>query len=194
MYQPTFHPFKGTSLLVYWKLIEILPKEKKTDYNLLLDDKLWGSNFYYCLSYLLPYFLFILFSDCLFYVVFFHGFLYLFCLVLFIVFFVMFSDSLLSFFLLSFFYRVFIFSPLSCFKIVSFIFFSWFPISCFQIVSFILLRNIPGSLRTRYSSFFAWFGRISLEVGIKPAQFEQLWQACLWRPTLFFCGKLLLKS
>ncbi|GFS21716.1 CAS1 domain-containing protein 1 [Elysia marginata] len=31
------------------------------------------------------------------------------------------------------------------------------------IVSFILLRNIPGFFRTRYSSFFAWFGRISLE-------------------------------
>ncbi|GFN99747.1 cas1 domain-containing protein 1 [Plakobranchus ocellatus] len=34
------------------------------------------------------------------------------------------------------------------------------------IISFVLLRNIPGFLRTRYSSFFAWFGRISLELFI----------------------------
>lgn len=34
------------------------------------------------------------------------------------------------------------------------------------IVSFILLRNVPGFLRTRYSSFFAWFGKISLELFI----------------------------
>ncbi|KAK3082767.1 hypothetical protein FSP39_004725 [Pinctada imbricata] len=34
------------------------------------------------------------------------------------------------------------------------------------IVSFILVRNIFGWIRTRYSSFFAWFGRISLEVKI----------------------------
>ncbi|BFZ21935.1 hypothetical protein BsWGS_24974 [Bradybaena similaris] len=34
------------------------------------------------------------------------------------------------------------------------------------IVSFILLRNVPGCLRTRYSSFFAWFGKISLELFI----------------------------
>ena len=33
-----------------------------------------------------------------------------------------------------------------------------------QIVSYIILRNVPGWLRTRYSSFFAWFGKISLEV------------------------------
>ncbi|CAL4067516.1 unnamed protein product, partial [Meganyctiphanes norvegica] len=32
------------------------------------------------------------------------------------------------------------------------------------IVGYIILRNIVGSLRTRYSSFFAWFGRISLEL------------------------------
>ncbi|RZF39634.1 hypothetical protein LSTR_LSTR001155 [Laodelphax striatellus] len=32
------------------------------------------------------------------------------------------------------------------------------------IVSYILLRNISGMLRTRYSSLFAWFGRISLEL------------------------------
>ena len=29
-----------------------------------------------------------------------------------------------------------------------------------------MLRNISGVLRTRYSSFFAWFGRISLELFI----------------------------
>jgi len=34
------------------------------------------------------------------------------------------------------------------------------------IVSFILLRNVWGSLRMRFSSFFAWFGRISLELFI----------------------------
>jgi hypothetical protein len=31
-------------------------------------------------------------------------------------------------------------------------------------VSFVLLRNVSGWLRSRYSSFFAWFGRISLEL------------------------------
>lgn len=35
-----------------------------------------------------------------------------------------------------------------------------------QIVGFILLRNMFGFLRCRYSSFFAWFGRISLELFI----------------------------
>ncbi|KAL4216929.1 N-acetylneuraminate 9-O-acetyltransferase [Mactra antiquata] len=39
-------------------------------------------------------------------------------------------------------------------------------ISFIPIVSFILIRNIPGGIRTRYSSFFAWFGRISLELFI----------------------------
>ncbi|ESP04229.1 hypothetical protein LOTGIDRAFT_180023 [Lottia gigantea] len=34
------------------------------------------------------------------------------------------------------------------------------------IISYIVLRNVPGWLRTRYSSFFAWFGRISLELFI----------------------------
>ncbi|KXJ69047.1 hypothetical protein RP20_CCG000406 [Aedes albopictus] len=34
------------------------------------------------------------------------------------------------------------------------------------IVGYILLRNISGMLRTRYSTFFAWFGRISLELFI----------------------------
>ncbi|KAK5640441.1 hypothetical protein RI129_011252 [Pyrocoelia pectoralis] len=34
------------------------------------------------------------------------------------------------------------------------------------IVSYIVLRNISGMLRTRYSSFFAWFGNISLELFI----------------------------
>ncbi|KAF7268298.1 N-acetylneuraminate (7)9-O-acetyltransferase [Rhynchophorus ferrugineus] len=32
------------------------------------------------------------------------------------------------------------------------------------IVSFIFLRNVTGVLRTRYSSFFAWFGEIHLEL------------------------------
>ncbi|MPC25017.1 CAS1 domain-containing protein 1 [Portunus trituberculatus] len=35
----------------------------------------------------------------------------------------------------------------------------WVPIT-----GFIVLRNMVGILRTRYSSFFAWFGRISLEL------------------------------
>eukprot|EP00062_Callorhinchus_milii_P022902 gi/632981175/ref/XP_007907446.1/ PREDICTED: CAS1 domain-containing protein 1 [Callorhinchus milii] len=38
--------------------------------------------------------------------------------------------------------------------------------SAFQILSFVLIRNIPGYLRSVYSSFFAWFGKISLELFI----------------------------
>ncbi|KAK9877974.1 hypothetical protein WA026_020189 [Henosepilachna vigintioctopunctata] len=34
------------------------------------------------------------------------------------------------------------------------------------IISYIILRNISGFLRTRYSSLFAWFGEISLELFI----------------------------
>lgn len=34
------------------------------------------------------------------------------------------------------------------------------------IVSYVVLRNISGVLRTRYSSLFAWFGQISLELFI----------------------------
>jgi len=34
------------------------------------------------------------------------------------------------------------------------------------IMSFVLLRNVFGAVRMRYSSFFAWFGRISLELFI----------------------------
>ncbi|KAL7020418.1 hypothetical protein ACKWTF_011523 [Chironomus riparius] len=34
------------------------------------------------------------------------------------------------------------------------------------IVSFIILRNISGFLRTRFSTFFSWFGKISLELFI----------------------------
>lgn len=39
-------------------------------------------------------------------------------------------------------------------------------ISVFPILAFILIRNIPGSVRSMYSSFFAWFGKISLELFI----------------------------
>ncbi|KAF2905223.1 hypothetical protein ILUMI_00947 [Ignelater luminosus] len=39
-------------------------------------------------------------------------------------------------------------------------------IAFIPIVSYIVLRNISGMLRTRYSSFFAWFGNISLELFI----------------------------
>lgn len=38
-----------------------------------------------------------------------------------------------------------------------------------QILAFILIRNIPGYARSVYSSFFAWFGKISLEVRLHPA-------------------------
>ncbi|KAI2652834.1 N-acetylneuraminate 9-O-acetyltransferase [Labeo rohita] len=36
----------------------------------------------------------------------------------------------------------------------------------FMILAFILIRNIPGYARSLYSSFFAWFGKISLELFI----------------------------
>nr|CAB3227707.1 CAS1 domain-containing protein 1 [Phallusia mammillata] len=38
--------------------------------------------------------------------------------------------------------------------------------SILPITSFILIRNIPGYFRSGYSSFFAWFGKISLELFI----------------------------
>nr|XP_002127948.1 N-acetylneuraminate 9-O-acetyltransferase [Ciona intestinalis] len=38
--------------------------------------------------------------------------------------------------------------------------------SLIPISAFILIRNIPGYLRAGYSSFFAWFGKISLELFI----------------------------
>ncbi|XP_063490778.1 N-acetylneuraminate 9-O-acetyltransferase isoform X4 [Symphalangus syndactylus] len=39
-------------------------------------------------------------------------------------------------------------------------------VSVVQILAFILIRNIPGYARSVYSSFFAWFGKISLEIQI----------------------------
>uniref|UniRef100_A0A3P9AG72 Cas1p 10 TM acyl transferase domain-containing protein n=1 Tax=Esox lucius TaxID=8010 RepID=A0A3P9AG72_ESOLU len=39
-------------------------------------------------------------------------------------------------------------------------------ISVLQILAFVLIRNIPGYARSLYSSFFAWFGKISLELFI----------------------------
>ncbi|KAL7830400.1 hypothetical protein SRHO_G00315270 [Serrasalmus rhombeus] len=39
-------------------------------------------------------------------------------------------------------------------------------ISVVQILAFVLIRNIPGYARSLYSSFFAWFGKISLELFI----------------------------
>ncbi|CAH2282842.1 CAS1 domain-containing 1 isoform X1 [Pelobates cultripes] len=39
-------------------------------------------------------------------------------------------------------------------------------ISVVQIFAFVLIRNIPGYARSVYSSFFAWFGKISLELFI----------------------------
>lgn len=38
--------------------------------------------------------------------------------------------------------------------------------SIIPVTSFILIRNVPGYLRSAYSAFFAWFGRISLELFI----------------------------
>nr|XP_006011687.1 PREDICTED: CAS1 domain-containing protein 1 [Latimeria chalumnae] len=43
----------------------------------------------------------------------------------------------------------------------------WHPyISVIQILAFVLIRNIPGYARSVYSTFFAWFGKISLELFI----------------------------
>ncbi|XP_070570765.1 N-acetylneuraminate (7)9-O-acetyltransferase-like isoform X2 [Ptychodera flava] len=39
-------------------------------------------------------------------------------------------------------------------------------ISVLPVTGFILLRNVPGRVRARYSTFFAWFGKISLELFI----------------------------
>ncbi|KAF5272738.1 hypothetical protein FQA39_LY07765 [Lamprigera yunnana] len=50
-------------------------------------------------------------------------------------------------------------NELDCIEIHSYIVF-------IPIVSYVILRNISGVLRTRYSSFFAWFGNISLELFI----------------------------
>ena len=36
--------------------------------------------------------------------------------------------------------------------------------SLFQIISFVILRNVSDILRSRHSSFFSWFGQISLEL------------------------------
>ena len=43
--------------------------------------------------------------------------------------------------------------------ILKLIFFSW-----------VVLRNMAGLWRSRYSSFFAWFGRISLELLISQVE------------------------
>jgi hypothetical protein len=40
----------------------------------------------------------------------------------------------------------------------------YYQIVSLQIVSYIFVRNIFGWVRSRYSTFFAWFGRIALEV------------------------------
>lgn len=39
-------------------------------------------------------------------------------------------------------------------------------VSVVQILAFVLIRNIPGYARSVYSTFFAWFGKISLELFI----------------------------
>ena len=38
--------------------------------------------------------------------------------------------------------------------------------SVFPVTAFIIIRNVPGYLRSGYSAFFAWFGKISLELFI----------------------------
>jgi len=38
------------------------------------------------------------------------------------------------------------------------------PLIFLQIISYIILRNVSGVLRTCFSSLFAWFGKISLEL------------------------------
>ncbi|XP_048576358.1 N-acetylneuraminate 9-O-acetyltransferase [Nematostella vectensis] len=38
--------------------------------------------------------------------------------------------------------------------------------SCIPITAYILLRNVPGSMRSRFSRFYAWVGSISLELFI----------------------------
>lgn len=49
--------------------------------------------------------------------------------------------------------------------------------SFLKILAFILIRNIPGYVRSVYSSFFAWFGKISLEVS-KEFQFRNVKMFC----------------
>ncbi|KAJ8927724.1 hypothetical protein NQ314_019785 [Rhamnusium bicolor] len=56
-------------------------------------------------------------------------------------------------------FTFFCLNELECSEIHSYIVF-------IPIVSYIFLRNISGVLRTRYSSLFAWFGEISLELFI----------------------------
>lgn len=52
-----------------------------------------------------------------------------------------------------------------------------FFFSFLKILAFILIRNIPGYVRSVYSSFFAWFGKISLEVS-KEFQFRNVKMFC----------------
>ncbi|KAH9498330.1 N-acetylneuraminate 9-O-acetyltransferase [Bulinus truncatus] len=56
-------------------------------------------------------------------------------------------------------FTVFCSSKVQCNEVHSYLVF-------LPIISFILLRNVLGCLRTRYSSFFSWFGKISLELFI----------------------------
>ncbi|RXN01251.1 hypothetical protein EOD39_7358 [Acipenser ruthenus] len=55
--------------------------------------------------------------------------------------------------------------PLFSHRISDFLLF--ISVVSFLILAFILIRNIPGYARSVYSSFFAWFGKISLEWSIK---------------------------
>ncbi|XP_077544397.1 N-acetylneuraminate (7)9-O-acetyltransferase isoform X2 [Haemaphysalis longicornis] len=78
--------------------------------------------------------------------------------------------ALLTVLYLSEFYTTFAFvcrSKPDCNEVHAYIFFV-------PILSYIILRNMSGLLRARYSTFFAWFGKISLELFI--AQYH-IWLA-----------------
>lgn len=47
-----------------------------------------------------------------------------------------------------------------------------------QIIGYIIVRNIFGSLRKRFSLFFAWIGRISLEVSVCGIFWFPYWKMC----------------
>uniref|UniRef100_A0AC11E5W4 CAS1 domain containing 1 n=1 Tax=Ovis aries TaxID=9940 RepID=A0AC11E5W4_SHEEP len=64
--------------------------------------------------------------------------------------------------------KIFSLWPLSkCFELKGNVYEWWFRWRLDRyILAFILIRNIPGYARSVYSSFFAWFGKISLELFI----------------------------
>lgn len=54
-------------------------------------------------------------------------------------------------------YNILCQNKIECYELLSYT-------SVIPIISYIILRNVSGVLRTRFSSLFAWFGRISLEL------------------------------